>query len=340
MDPVDHLAPDQIIQEKNDSQLDQDQIETCVQTVRQKLPKQDLPGQYRTDQRILILLAHDIHTPAVRPFLICAASALIQHLELIILLAEILRRGFGMSQDFPCPAVHHKKFLPDIGRELCENIIVCISRLRLHQSVRLKADLHESALVPPRDADVLHDLARRRVRLGILDQICLLIITLQDRQKRARLFIVSHIHADVLPDGCGRDHAVLVDEMKLIHVQQLCQVLHLRHIHDDLLLSVEHVGCRLRPGEIVDVQIFVHQFELHLIVLQHMYDLFYLYVKCTELLVLKHVPAKQKIDEKNQKNSSCQNDHHIFRKNLLHKYAPLYIFPFHEECPPQTFLRG
>ena len=144
----------------------------------------------------------------------------------------------------------------------------------------------------PCHADVLHDFTLGRVGLHILNQEGILPPVFQKNQKRACLLMVRHVHTNILGNGCQHNDSIFVNIVDFIHVEQLRKILHLCHIHLRLLLPVEHIGCRLCPGQIILVETFVHQFQLFLIIFKGMYDLFYFNIECVQLLVFQSMPAE------------------------------------------------
>ncbi len=104
--------------------------------------------------------------------------------------------------------------------------------------------------------------------------------------------MVRHINTNILGYRAIRDKTVFINNMQLIDIEQICKILHLGDIHQHILLTVHHISRRTRTRQIIRVQIFVEQCQLHPVILQGMYHLVYFCLKCLILLVSHRMAVK------------------------------------------------
>ena len=132
------------------------------------------------------------------------------------------------------------------------------------QMLRRNADLNHLRPVFIPDDGIHHLLAFGGIRRHILAHRQLLVR--QHRLKIGHLLTRIEIIAKILRDRTAVDHPRLIQEMDLIHRNQLCNPLQLIHIELRLRLRIQNIGHSTRTHDIVRFQRF-DQIRLVLIVL-------------------------------------------------------------------------
>ena len=66
--------------------------------------------------------------------------------------------------------------------------------------------------------------------------------------------------------------------MQFVHIQKRCDPLKLRLAVQYLRVLLDDIGKRISSGKVILIQAFLQIFQLHLIVLQRLYDLIQLHL--------------------------------------------------------------
>ena len=102
----------------------------------------------------------------------------------------------------------------------------------------------DNAFYPfPGNPHILHDFFLCGVGLRLLDKEGI-VLSIQKGEEGAGLGMVCHVNAHILGYGAGHNHPIPVNDMELVHIEQVGQILHFPYVQGNVFLPVKYVfGC-------------------------------------------------------------------------------------------------